>query len=443
MRCVISTFYVEVPMRVRSILSSLSVAALLAGCMSTPAVRPEAAGALVEPMMEGEPVIIAEEAAVADARAPAPSSTPRERYTGPVRRGVVTAGDIDDALNLGSFLRYLDRGVAGLPRLGLGQPVMARLTGPDGTSAPGARYTLRRVGAADSFHTGYAGPDGRITDFPRILGAGEMSQAELRVFGPDGAEIARQTLATGTRQTVALSQATTWDPQFLDLVIVIDTTGSMDDEIAFLQRELIGITRAAARAAPGTDIRFGLVAYRDQGDAYVVQNYGFTGRTATMTGWLRGLSAGGGGDYPEAAAAALQSVTAMDWRTGQGERLVLHIADAPPHDVDAATYLRAGKSAAVQGVQIFTLGASGVAAESEYLMRQASLVTGGRYLFLTDDSGVGNDHAEPTIPCYRVTDLTGLLTRVLTTELTGIRQEAPASGVTRTVGSYANGVCRD
>ena len=42
-------------------------------------------------------------------------------------------------------------------------------------------------------------------------------------------------------------------------------------------------------------------------------------------------------------------------------------------------------------------------------MRQAALVTNGRYLFLTDDSGVGLSHAEPNIACYRVTSLKSLL----------------------------------
>ena len=75
-------------------------------------------------------------------------------------------------------------------------------------------------------------------------------------------------------------------------------------------------------------------------------------------------------------------------------------------------------------------------------MRQAALVTEGRYLFLTDDSGVGYAHAEPTISCYRVTALSGLVTRVLESELSGIRVEARDRDVIREVGSYDRGVCR-
>jgi Mg-chelatase subunit ChlD len=418
-----------------------SALALIAACVP---VREEAVSIAPEPTVEasgalGRDTVAAEPAfePVVVEESPVPGS-----YAGVARRGVVTAGDIDDSLNLAAFTRYLKRAHLGLPQLGLGAPVLVRLTGPDGSPAPGARYTLRKPGAAEPFHEGYAGPGGRIADFPALLGGGNLGAVELRVFDQGGQELARHTVKTGTSETISLAEGSKWSPDFLDLVLVVDTTGSMGDEIAFLQRELIGITRAAARKAPGVSIRFGLVAYRDQGDDYVVRNYGFTSDGGTMAGWLRGLSADGGGDYPEAAAAALRAGVGLDWRRGKGERLMLHVADAPPHAGQSADYLRAARAAAEEGVQIFTLGASGVAEESEYLMRQASVATGGRYLFLTDDSGVGNSHAEPTIPCYQVTKLSRLLTRVLMTELSGVRQEA-GSDVIRTVGSYRNGVCMD
>lgn len=410
----------------------VSALAVMAGCVG---VREEA--------VTVEPVVVAEEAVAASVfeEAPVAEAPVSGSYSGVARRGVVTAGDIDDRLNLAAFTRYLKGSRLGLPQLGLGTPVIVRLAGPRGEAAPGARYSLRKPGAAEPFHEGYAGPGGRIVDFPKMLGGGDLSKVELRVFGADGQEIGREVVKAGTATDVRVSEGANWQPDFLDLVIVVDTTGSMGDEIAFLQKELIGVVRTAARQAPGVSIRYGLVAYRDRGDDYVVRNFGFTSGAGEMAGWLRGLSADGGGDYPEAAAAALRAGVGLDWRRGKGERLVLHVADAPPHSGDAADYLRAAKAAAEEGVQIFTLGASGVAEESEYLMRQASVATGGRYLFLTDDSGVGNSHAEPTIACYRVTKLKDLLARVLATELSGVRQEA--GEVIREVGSYSGGVCRN
>ncbi|MGB3313452.1 MAG: vWA domain-containing protein [Albidovulum sp.] len=425
-------------------LTAASLAALLAAC--TPSLRDAPSVIEAEPMVEEE-IGLAEpvmepvfDAAPIVTEAPSSSS-----YAGRARRGVVTAGDIDDALNLNAFSRYLSRAgrETGLPKLGLSQPVLAQLVGVDGQPAPGARYTLRRPGAAEPFHSGYAGPDGRIAVFLGVLGTTALKSVEMRVFDGNGQETTARTLRTGQWQRVDLPFDADWQPDFLDLVLVVDTTGSMGDEIAFLNKELIGITRAAARTAPGLSVRYGLIAYRDHYDDYVVRNYGFTSKPSEMSGWLRGLRADGGGDYPEAAAAALKSGVGLNWRRGKGERILIHVADAPPHNKDAATYLGAAKRAAEKGVQVFTLGASGVADEAEYLMRQASVATGGRYMFLTDDSGVGNAHAEPTVSCYRVTRLAGLLTRILSTELTGRRHEAAAGDVIREVGTYRAGICRN
>lgn len=367
------------------------------------------------------------------------------RLPGVPRRGVLTAGDIDDTLNLAAFERYLARAGrrTGLPALGFGAPVALRLVGPDGRPAPGLRATVRRPGAAEPFWDGYAGVDGNITAFPALHGAGQLREVEVRVFDPHGGEQAALRLAGGGRQDIRLPFDGGWRPDFLDLAFVVDTTGSMGDELEWLTRELSGIVRAARRAAPGLDVRYGLIVYRDHGDDYVVRNYGFTESERQMLGWLRSQGASGGGDYPEAAAAALRAGAGLNWRRGRGERLMFHIADAPPHPRDARAYLEAVRMALRKDVQVFGLGASGVAEESEYLMRQAAAATRGRYLFLTDDSGVGLAHAEPTISCYRVTRLTGLMVRVLQSELGGRRIEAGGGEVLREVGSYDRGVCRD
>lgn len=400
-------------------------------------------GHRIEPAASGVSEAMVAEAPVIAADAPRTGSLRRAPVP---RKGVVTAGDIDDALNLASFRRYLSgaQRETGLPMASLGRPVLLRLTGPDGAPAPGVRVTLRRVGAAEPFYDGYSGVDGNITVFPGVLGGGRVSAVELRAFPKgQGAAHIRRLDATGTRQRVSLPFAGGWAPDFLDLAFVVDATGSMADELDWLTREMRGIVQTARRAAPGVDIRYALIVYRDHGDQFVVRNFGFTSRQSEMTGWLRRQVADGGGDYPEAAAEALAAGAALNWRRGRGERLMFHIADAPPHDRDARAYLAAARAAARKNVQIYGLGASGVAAKSEYLMRQAAVQTGGRYMFLTDDSGVGHAHAEPTISCYRVTRLSELMVRVLRSELSGRRVEAPKGAVIREVGSYRAGVCQN
>ena len=408
-------------------------------------------GGRLEPMsMEEAPMRVearSKSVPMADAmmmEAPAPELIVPTRMNPTGKRGVVTAGDIDDTLNLAAFLRY-QAGAAKalkLPRVNLDGMVSARLVSVTGTPAAGMAYTLTKKGAEDPFHAGYSGVDGVITVFPAALGAGRPSSVMLKVFD-GGVQVVGDELRTGSTGMSRLIVPTSggWTPDFLDLTFVFDTTGSMGDELAWLTKEFQGIVRDAKRAAPGVDIRYGLIAYRDEGDAYKVKTFGFTKSQAEMQRWLRGLDANGGGDYPEAAAEALEAAAALPWRRGRGERIVFHIADAPAHDAKAKRFLAAASKAAGQNVQIFGLGASGVAKESEFLMRQAALVSGGRYLFLTDDSGVGNAHAEPTIACYRVSKLKDLLVRVLSSELSGARQEASGGQVIREVGNYSRGVC--
>ncbi|WP_161635642.1 vWA domain-containing protein [Actibacterium mucosum] len=418
--------------------AALSGIAALAAC--DPALIASINAGMTNPVVVAEDVLAEPELAIIE---PEP---PTGRVPAP-RAGVITAGDIDDTLNLGAFGRFASRArrELNLPLADLRRPILLQLTGPDGRPAPGARVTLRKPGAADPFYSGYAAPGGYVTVFPSLFGQTNLSKVEVRTFddAQQGAVQSHIVTLNGSRERLSIPHAQGWTPEFLDLLFVVDTTGSMGDELAWLTKDLRRIVRTAQKAAPKADIRYGLVVYRDRQDAYTVRNFGFTKSQRQMVGWLRAQTASGGGDYPEAAAAGLQAGVDLNWRRGKGERLLFHIADAPPHDHEARAYLHAAQAAAKKGVQVFGLGASGVGIEAEFLMRQAAVQTGGRYLFLTDDSGVGYGHAEPSISCYRVTDLSGLVTRVLRSELDGIRHEAPASDIIRSVGSYRGGVCSD
>ena len=371
------------------------------------------------------------------------AAAPHRRATGHVRSGVLTAGDIDDAQNLAAFRRLAKTAAKSLdlPNPGGGQAVALTLVGPDRTPAPGVRVTLRKPGAAQPFYDGYSGVGGRLTVFPALFGTGPLTEVELHAFNTQSRQKTTEFIKVGQSTQVVLPHGSSWSPGFLDLVFVVDTTGSMSDELNWLTRDLNRIVDNARKISPDVNIRYGLVTYRDQGDDYVVRNYGFTDHGRRMRNWLRSESANGGGDYPEAAAQALESAVNLNWRRGKGERLLFHIADAPPHHADAPRYLNAAIKAANNGVQIFGLGASGVGIKAEYLMRQASLVTGGRYLFLTNDSGVGHAHAEPRVSCYRVTSLSGLVRRILMSELSGRRFEATEQNVIRDVGTYRAGRC--
>ena len=63
-------------------------------------------------------------------------------------------------------------------------------------------------------------------------------------------------------------------------------------------------------------------------------------------------------------------------------------------------------------------------------MRTLAAGTGGQYLFLTDDSEVGNDHKDPTAEQYETGCLNDLMVRVIQDYLAaGSRTEMPAVSV--------------
>ena len=203
----------------------------------------------------------------------------------------------------------------------------------------------------------------------------------------------------------------------LDIALVIDTTGSMGDEIQYLQKELGALAATLATRFPGVTQRWALLAYRDIGDTYVVRAWDFRTDLGLVQGDLDTLSPGGGGDFPEAPDQALAQAATLSWSTTPATaKVVLWVADAPPHAANAGPFATAVRDLASQEVRLFPIASSGIDEVTEYTMRAAAQRTGGRYLFLTDDSGVGGAHKEPTVSCYVVTQLLYALERVLDAE---------------------------
>ena len=103
--------------------------------------------------------------------------------------------------------------------------------------------------------------------------------------------------------------------------------------------------------------------------------------------------------------------------------------------------------AAEKGVRIIPVAGSGIDKSTEYLMRSFALTTNGTYVFLTDHSGVGNAHIEPTTDEYEVEKFNDLLIRVIGqfTELTQCDQpiatiDDPTDGVKNSIKDPKNAV---
>jgi hypothetical protein len=228
----------------------------------------------------------------------------------------------------------------------------------------------------------------------------------------------------------------------LDVSLVIDTTGSMGDELRYLQSEFTAISATIEAKYPGAEQRWSLVAYRDRGDEYTTRPFDFEADPQVFRQQLAAQSSGGGGDFPEAPDAAFADMNQLSWRAdGATARLAFWVADAPHHNEKAGALKSAIETAQAQGVHIYPVASSGVDELTELTMRSAAQLTGGRYLFLTNDSGVGGDHKEPSIPCYFVTRLDDAILRMVDIEMTGVYHEPSAAEVVRTGGDPQNGAC--
>lgn len=228
----------------------------------------------------------------------------------------------------------------------------------------------------------------------------------------------------------------------LDIAIVIDTTGSMGDEITWLQGEFAAITRAVEARFPGVPQRYALVDYRDTTDTFIVRGVDFGSSATWFASQLATLKADGGGDFPEAPDQALSRAAMLSWSTSPDTaKLVFWVADAPHHDDKAAELTSAVRALAAVGAHVYPVASSGVDELTEYTMRATAQVTRGRYVFLTDDSGVGNAHKEPTVPCYHVAKLTEVVQRMIDIELTGAHVPQAAATILRSEGSPQGDVC--
>jgi hypothetical protein len=227
------------------------------------------------------------------------------------------------------------------------------------------------------------------------------------------------------------------------VALVIDTTGSMSDEIRYLQTEFLALSRAIEADYPDATQRWALVVYRDQGDAYVTRWFDFREDLEDFRTKLSEQSADGGGDFPEAPDAALETMAQLDWRDDENTaRLAFWVADAPHHDDRAAAMAEALRASRKLGVHIYPVASSGIDEFTELGMRSAAQFTGGRYLFLTNDSGVGGDHKEPSIPCYFVTRLDHAILRMVRIELSGEYSEPSSEQIVRKGGNPQAGSCK-
>ena len=166
--------------------------------------------------------------------------------------------------------------------------------------------------------------------------------------------------------------------------------------------------------------------YRDTDDKVPFDYYDFTDVTNSnglkvQQDALNSQKATGGGDYPEAVDEALMRAVNQQWSTGATTKIIFHVLDAPAHYTtsNAQNLVNATKIAAEKGIRICPIICSGAAEETEYTMREAAIYTGGTFIFVTDDSGIGGAHHDPGLPNVTVELLNSMMVRLVNGYHTG------------------------
>ena len=256
--------------------------------------------------------------------------------------------------------------------------------------------------------------DGNAYLFPNALRKGEAESKPTRVtvMTAAGQSVTHELGADEREVNITLSAQNA--PVRLDLMFVVDTTGSMGDELEYLKAELGDVVKRASQngAIPTrTSVNF----YRDEGDEYTVRYYDFREDVNEAVSLIAQQSANGGGDYEEAVHTALDNaVNGHVWDEGAVKLLFL-VLDAPPHETDAviASLASTVRTAAARGIRIIPVCASGVDTTCEVMFRSWAMLTGGTYTYLTNHSGIGNPHHQPDVEAVEVEMLNDLLVRVI------------------------------
>jgi Mg-chelatase subunit ChlD len=370
--------------------------------------------------------LVVADASMARARTgdPAPASpeepSPRARVGAPG----VRAGEWDDNANYREFQRYLK--TQGSTRL---HPVDVRdrrfLVVRDTAGQAVPRCPVTVADAAGHAVTLVTGPAGRALLFPHAESLTGALTATARCEGA----VARAAVGDPEAPVdLRLPVARSLGERHIDVAFVLDTTGSMSEELAAVKATLADVAR---HAPAGARVRVGLVEFRDRGDAFVTRVRPLTADVAGLARSIADLRAAGGGDMPESVNEALHvAVSQLDWDAGAVARFAFLVGDAPPHldyphDADYAVDMR---RAAHRGIQVFTVAASGMDALGQAVWRQIAQYTGATNLFILR-GGAGPQSAgagDPVSSCggrqtrYTSGNLDGLLRGIIDRNLRAV-----------------------
>ncbi len=344
----------------------------------------------------------------------------------PVAAPDMKAGRHDDNKQYNRFLAFLESNAEhAVYKVDVSERLVLRARDRDGRSLPNCEVMVSaKTGKRLARAVTYA--DGRTQFFPRADNLVDDTDYTAEVTC--GAEVARAPFSrAGPREVeIAFPFTRALPPRApLDIAIVIDTTGSMQNQIDRLKKTLRAIHFQLTKLPSKPDLRFALVAYRDRTDDYVTKITPFSRDVELFQRAVDDLEADGGGDLPEDMQAALEkALHELDWRK-DAIRLGFVITDAPPH-VDYRdqifNYREAMRESLRRGIKWVGIGAGGLPIEGEVVMRQLAQLTMAEYVFITDSppgdrAGGGGEASHHVGANYVVENLDQAIVRIVRREL--------------------------
>lgn len=336
--------------------------------------------------------------------------------------GPLRAGSVDDNAQWDDYLLYrLQFRDWGIPvhDLDVAERHTISIVNQRGVPVLGARVQVFDS-SGERLYQATTGADGTVYFFPRESANPQSATFEIHASKAD-AETSTSISSEPREHTLILEVRSSRDPIRLDIHFLIDSTGSMSDEIQQLKDNMISVAERISSMQANPDVRYGMTIYRDRGDLFVSRTFDFTPDVSAFTDALRDVQAEGGGDYPESLNEGLyQSIHLPEWRQEETVSLIFLIADAPPHLDYAQDYDYALDvfSAAEAGIKIFPLASSGLDDQGEYIFRQLAQITGGKFLFLTYGAGgAPGDDTTHHVDDYSVLSLDDLVVRLVEEQL--------------------------
>ena len=218
------------------------------------------------------------------------------------------AGEVDDNQRWNEYLQFVaDYEGHPVHRTSLTDRQIIVVLDREGNPVPNALVTVSDGGKKLAEYLTYA--DGRTLLFPDALPTSRSGQrGQLTVSVERDGFTAERNIILGESATHAITlngKMTYGSSVPLDVLFLLDSTGSMDDEIQQIKATLQSIAKRVSNLPANPNLRFGMVSYRDRDDDYVTRLHDFDGNVERFRRTIRGVVASGGGDYPESLNQAL------------------------------------------------------------------------------------------------------------------------------------------